>query len=122
MITTQMPLDYETDLSMTAALNWIYASHLSPPELPYALVYSEKRLGGIVLPDLAPNTPMQLPFRTMEFAGSTSQAVVVYVPNTGCLRVLDASRRRSPDLLPIPRSLDIAYPPLQLEAHHGQSA
>ncbi len=122
VITTQMPLDYETDLSMTAALNWIYASHLSPPELPYALVYSEKRLGGIVLPDLTPNTPMQLPFRTMEFAGSTSQAVVVYAPNTGCLRVLDASRRRSPDLLPIPRSLDIAYPPLQLEAHPGRSA
>ena len=26
VITTQMPLDYETDLSMTAALNWMYAS------------------------------------------------------------------------------------------------
>jgi hypothetical protein len=89
VITTQMPLDYETDLSMTAALNWIYASNPQPPHLPYAMIYAEKRLGGIVLPDLAANTPMQLPFRTMEFLGSTSQAVVVYVPSNGCLRVLD---------------------------------
>jgi hypothetical protein len=89
VITTQMPLDYETDLSMTAALNWMYDSNPRPPHLPYAMVYAEKRLGGIVLPDLGGNTPMQLPFRTMEFRGSTSQAVVVYVPSNDCLRVLD---------------------------------
>jgi hypothetical protein len=91
LITQQMPLDYETDLSMTAAVNWIYAPDLRPASLPYALVYSEKRLGGIVLPDLKPGTPMRLPYRTVEFNGSTSQVVVIYVPSNGCLRVLDPS-------------------------------
>jgi hypothetical protein len=89
LITQQMPLDYETDLSMTAAVNWIYAPESRPTALPYALVYSEKRLGGIVLPSMDPNTVMHLPYRLVDFTGNTSQAVVIYVPPNGCLRVLD---------------------------------
>jgi len=92
IVTTQLALDYETDLSMTAALNWIYADSPKPPRLPYAMVFSEKRLGGIVLPNLEPGTPMRLPFRTMEFTGDTSHVVVVYVPPDGCLRVMDPAR------------------------------
>ncbi len=91
LITQQMPLDYETDFSMTAALNWIYAPGPHPASLPYALVYSEKRLGGVVLPSLKPDTVMHFPYRTVEFTGSTSQVVVIYVPPGGCLRVLDPS-------------------------------
>lgn len=89
IITQQMPLDYETDLSMTAAINWIYASEIHAPDLPYALIYSEKRLGGVVLPDLKPDTPLKLPYRTVTFNGNTSQAIVIYVPPNGCLRVFD---------------------------------
>jgi len=89
IITLQMPLDYETDLSMTAAINWIYAAEIHPPDLPYALLYSEKRLGGEVLPDLKPGTPIKLPYRTVTFNGNTSQAIVIYVPSNGCLRVFD---------------------------------
>lgn len=91
LITQQMPLDYETDLSMTAALNWIYSSKPNPTTLPYALVYSEKRLGGFTLPNLSPGTLIQLPFRTVAFAGNTSDTVTIYVPRNGCLRVLDPS-------------------------------
>jgi hypothetical protein len=84
-----MPLDYETDFSMTAALNWMYAPASHPAALPYALVYSEKRLGGVVLPSLEPGVAMRFPFRTVEFTGNTSQIVAIYVPPNGCLRVLD---------------------------------
>lgn len=89
VITQQMPLDYETDLSMTAALNWMYTQAVHPPVLPYALIYSEKRLGGSVLPDLKPDTPINLPFRTVSFKGSNSQSIVIYVPSNGCMRVFD---------------------------------
>jgi hypothetical protein len=89
LITQQMPLDYETDLSMTAALNWIYAAEPHPATLPYALVYSEKRLGGSVLPSLDPDTAMNLGFRTVSFTGNTSATITLYVPRNGCLRVLD---------------------------------
>ncbi len=89
LVTQQMPLDYETDLSMTAALNWIYAPQTDPAALSYALVYSEKRLGGSVLPNLNPDTPMNLAFRTVSFTGNTSETITIYVPRNGCLRVLD---------------------------------
>ncbi|HEX8990875.1 MAG TPA: hypothetical protein VF784_04285, partial [Anaerolineales bacterium] len=89
LITQQMPMDYETDFSMTAALNWMYAPKPHPSSLSYALVYSEKRLGGIVLPSLQPGTVMHFPFRTVAFTGNTSQVVAIYVPPNGCLRVLD---------------------------------
>ncbi len=89
IITQQMPLDYETDFSMTAALNWIYAPQGRLTSLPYAMVYSEKRLGGIVLPSLNPDTPMRFPYRTLDFRGNTSRTVAIYVPPNGCLRVLD---------------------------------
>ncbi len=91
LITQQMPLDYETDLSMTAALNWIYAPRADPSGLSYALIYTEKRLGGPALPNLHPGTPMSLAFRTVSFTGNTSNTVTIYVPRDGCLRVLDPS-------------------------------
>ncbi len=89
VVTQQMPLDYETDFSMTAALNWIYAPQLRSAALPYALIYDEKRLGGGVLPSLETGTIIRFPFRTIEFTGSTSKMVAIYVPADGCLRVLD---------------------------------
>jgi len=105
IITQQMPLDYETDLSMTAAVNWIYTEAVHPPDLPYALIYSEKRLGGSVLPDLKPNTAIDLPYRTVTFKGSTSQAVVIYVPPNGCLRVLDPAFNDAETYSKFPESL-----------------
>ena len=95
LLTDQMPIDYETDLSFTAPINWMYApdyKRSSPMDmranLPYALLYVEKRLGGS-LPSLEPNTNIRLDFRTVDFVGSTSQAIVIHMPRNGCLRVLD---------------------------------
>src|SRR5215216_6698166 len=99
LLTDQLPIDYETDLSFTAPINWMYApnySRSSPMDesgnLPYALLYTEKRLGGGSLPSLEPNTAIGLPIRRVSFTGSTSQVLVIYMPPNGCLRVLDAVR------------------------------
>ncbi len=92
LLTYQMPIDYETDLSFTAPVNWLYAKEITPPGLPYALLYTEKRLGGSTLPSLAPDTKISFNYRTLTFNGSTSQAVVIYMPVNGCLRVLDPTR------------------------------
>ncbi len=96
LLTDQLPIDYETDLSFTAPINWMYApnySRTSPGSesgnLPYALLYTEKRLGGGSLPSLEPNTAIGLPIRRVSFTGSTSQVLVIYMPPNGCLRVLD---------------------------------
>jgi hypothetical protein len=99
LLTDQMPIDYETDLSFTAPINWMYAPDYkrSTPQsgsvdtrsdLPYAMLYVEKRLGGS-LPSLETNTNIELSFRTVSFKGTTSQAIVIYMPRNGCLRVLN---------------------------------
>jgi hypothetical protein len=53
------------------------------------MIYTEKRLGGQALPELRAGVDIRLPFRTMEFIGSTSQVLAVYVPQNGCLRIFD---------------------------------
>lgn len=92
LLTDQMPIDYETDLSFTAPINWMYAPDYRRSDLPYALLYVEKRLGRVTLPSLEPRTSVNLSFRTVNFKGSTSQAIVIYMPKNGCLRVLDSAR------------------------------
>ncbi|HVN16972.1 MAG TPA: hypothetical protein VMT73_14610 [Anaerolineales bacterium] len=82
-----MPL--ETDLSFTAPVNWIYAPNYSGGDVPYALLYTEARLGGGTLPELQPHMNVTLPLRTVNFHGSTDSALVILVPENGCLRVLD---------------------------------
>jgi hypothetical protein len=99
-----MPL--ETDLSFTAGVNWLFAPRYSGGDLPYALLYSEARLGGGVLPGLEPGKQVVLPFRTVSFRGSTDAVVAFLVPSSGCLRILDPRlgdeatyEKESPDLL-----------------------
>lgn len=92
LLTYQLPSEYEPDLSYTGPINWMYAPTISPPVLPYALLYTEKRIGGFTLPSLAPDSPIQFNYRTTKFNGSTSQVVVIYMPVNGCLRVLDPAR------------------------------
>lgn len=99
LLTHQLPIDYETDLSFTAPINWMYAPEYkrsgpvdSGSDLPYALLYTEKRLGGIALPSLDRNTKITLPIRRVSFNGTTSQVLVIYMPQNGCLRVLDPVR------------------------------
>jgi hypothetical protein len=92
LLTDQMPIDYETDLSFTAPINWMYAPDYTRSDLPYALLYVEKRLGRVALPSLEKNTEIKLSFRTVDFSGSTSQAIVIHMPKNGCLRLLDSAR------------------------------
>lgn len=92
ILTDQMPIDYETDLSFTAPINWMYAPEYTRSNLPYMLLYTEKRLGGPTLPVLEPNIKITYPYRTVNFSSSTSQAITIYMPTNGCLRVLDSSQ------------------------------
>ena len=92
LLTDQMPIDYETDMSFTAPINWMYAPNFSRADLPYLMLYTEKRIGGTTLPSFEPNTPISFPYRTVTFHGNTSQAIVIYMPRDGCLRVLDPTR------------------------------
>jgi len=88
LITDELPLDYETDLSFTAPINWMYASTNTQYNLPYGITFLKIRLGSS-LPVLTPNTPINIGMRGASFSGSTSQALVLYMPKDGCLRIFD---------------------------------
>ncbi|HJQ13521.1 MAG TPA: hypothetical protein VJ830_02140 [Anaerolineales bacterium] len=99
LLTHQLPIDYETDLSFTAPINWMYAPEYgqsssadTQEDIPYALLYTEKRLGGAAILSLDQNTKITLPIRRVSFNGTTSQVLVIYMPQNGCLRVLDPAR------------------------------
>ncbi len=92
LLTHQMPIDYETDNSFTAPINWMYAPEYTRSNLPYLLLYTEKRIGGVTLPALEKGIDINYPYRTVNFKGSTSSAVVLFMPRDGCLRVLDPGR------------------------------
>ncbi len=92
LLTDVIPgLPLETDLSFTAPVNWIFAPEYTGGDLPYALLYTEARLGGGTIPEIRPRLEVNLPFRTVTFHGSTDAALVIFVPENGCLRVLDPS-------------------------------
>lgn len=110
LLTNQMPIDYETDASFTAPINWMYAPDYARGDLPYLLLYTEKRLGGPTLPSLAPGVQIVFPYRTVTFRGSTSKAVVIYMPPGGCLRVLDASRGDAELYAKLPAHFTAAIP------------
>ena len=90
ILTHELPLHYETDMGLTAPLNWIYAPDYSGGDLPYALIYTRTRLGKSSLPALEPDQPISFDYRTVDFMGSTSQAITILVLPNACLRVLDS--------------------------------
>jgi hypothetical protein len=92
LLTDQLPIDYETDLSFTAPINWMYAPNYTRSDLPYAMFYTEKRLGGASLPSLTKGVDISMSVRRVGFHGSTSQVIVIHMPQNGCLRVLDPAR------------------------------
>jgi hypothetical protein len=92
LLTNELYIDYETDLSFTAPVNWIYAPDYQGYDLPYALLFTEIRLGSVSLPSLQRNTDINLSLRRASFHGSTAQVIVISMPRNGCLRVLDPAR------------------------------
>lgn len=110
LLTHQMPIDYETDNSFTAPINWMYAPDYTRADMPYMLLYTEKRLGGVTLPSLERDVEITFPYRTVTFRSSTSQAVVIYMPRNGCLRVLDPARGDAETYSREPKFLTDAIP------------
>ena len=86
---------YQDD-SLTAILNWTYAPENTSKEMDYMVQYLSVRLGREI-PDLTPGLPIEHPYRSQHFSGSTDQIMVVYYQPPGCLRVLDYAH---PDRLP----------------------
>jgi uncharacterized membrane protein YidH (DUF202 family) len=89
LLTSQMPFIFYSDNSLTAPLNWIYASDSDFDPLDYLLVDIEARLGNKIT-GLEPGLAIDIPYRVTSFHGSTSQAIVLFYSPPRCLKILNA--------------------------------
>lgn len=87
LITDEIQIDYETDYSLTAPINWMYAPGFQPPRLPYLVLGVGERPGKF--PTLEPGQDFQFAFRPVRFYGNTSQVVGFIATPTACLHILD---------------------------------
>lgn len=85
LFTDTLEIDYETDYSLTAPINWLYAPDLDSLQLPYLVFGVDMRPDRLALD---PNTPIEFPFRPAHFSGNTSQSIAFLAPLRGCLRIL----------------------------------
>jgi hypothetical protein len=88
LATNEFPLTYYSDNSLTAPLNWTYAPDIQGTQIPYLVSYLEVRKNS-VFSNFLSNQPAHYPLRKLDFYGNTSDTVVVYKPDIGCLTVLD---------------------------------
>jgi hypothetical protein len=103
LVTVELPFQYVADLQLSAPLNLMYAPDAS--ELKYVLLYTRNRLGGTLLPRLAPGLPMEGQYRTVPFKSTTSNMVLIHQTGDGCLHLIDP-RYASPEAYPgLPENL-----------------
>ncbi len=88
LIAYELPFKYYSDNSLTAAINWTYAPEYHGGDLPFVLDYLTVRKNS-VLKQLDPGIAITQKYRSLEFKGNTSDVVVLYLSDSGCLRVLD---------------------------------
>jgi len=99
VLSNDLPVKYFSDNSMTAPLNWIYASRNSSSSAWYAFYYPTVRL-GTSLKGLDKGIPIQHDYLAANFIGNTSQAVAIDFEPPACLRVLDPQLDLMNEMLP----------------------
>jgi hypothetical protein len=93
VMTSEIPFTYYSDNSLTAPLNWIYAPDNKSQQMDYLLYDIEARLGEN-FSGLEPGMTIDMPYRTAEFQGSTSQAIVLFYDPPRCLKVMNPALDR----------------------------
>ncbi|MCD4672229.1 MAG: hypothetical protein K8R77_06165 [Anaerolineaceae bacterium] len=88
ILTHQLPLNYYSDNSLTAPLNWIYAPDNHSDDIPYYLGFTTVRLGQSI-PAFEDGLPIHQTYRSASFDSTTSKALVIFYSPPGCLKIVD---------------------------------
>ena len=108
----ELPLKFDDDEAITAAVNWIYGNNDIPGEMAYFVADVKLRLGKSFT-SLDQGIDIHKDYRATSFDGSTSQVIVMSYDPPKCLRVFDVVLH---DSLPgIPEPLPNAIPLSRLE-------
>jgi hypothetical protein len=89
VMTTNFPLNYYSDNSLTAPLNWTYDPESKNAQLNYLLYFTDVRLMSQRLTSLSKNQEINQPYRSFSFEGNTNNALIIKFSPPGCLQVLD---------------------------------
>lgn len=90
LFTTSLPFaSYYSGSSLTAPLNMIYAPEIQRETIPYQMILSVSPQMES-MPVLIPNQRIDRPTRVFRFIGNTSDSLVVYKPEQGCLKILSS--------------------------------
>jgi hypothetical protein len=102
LLSNDIPLNYYSDNSLTAMLNWVYSPGNKSLDMSYLLDYVSVRL-GTGLPALTKGLPLTQDYSTLSFSGSTDETIAFFASPPSCLRLLDRQLddhyQRLPDLL-----------------------
>jgi hypothetical protein len=109
------PFQYESDNSLTAPLNWMYAADNKTQQMSYLFYFISLRQQQKTL-TLQPGIPIHDNYLAAQFDGSTSQALVLYYNPPACVRILDPRYDADIPVLPRPISaaIDLSRPELVL--------
>jgi len=99
VMTSEIPFTFYSDNSLTAPLNWIYdrmfilnydqaGGNIQGTDMPYLLYDIEARLGQ-GLPAIEEDQAIRLSYRTTQFNGSTSKAIVLFYDPPRCVKVMN---------------------------------
>ncbi|HSQ25741.1 MAG TPA: hypothetical protein VLM80_01330 [Anaerolineales bacterium] len=80
-------LDYYSDNSLTAPLNWTYAPDNYSLDMSYLFMDIEARLGND-LASIEPDLPIHSQYRSAYFDGNTSQSILVFFAPPRCVKVM----------------------------------
>jgi hypothetical protein len=89
IMTTNFPLNYYSDNSLTAPLNWTYDTENKTAKLNFLFYFTDVRLKSQRLTSLLKNQTIQQPYRSFSFEGNTNNALVLKFAPPGCLQILD---------------------------------
>lgn len=93
IISSDLPLRYYSDNSLTGPLNWVYAPDNRSMQMSYMFYYASIRSERRLL--FQPAQPIRQDYLAASFTGSTDQMVALIFHPPACLRILD------PDLDPV---------------------
>ena len=89
LMTTNFPLHYYSDNSLTAPLNWTYDPESKTAQLNYLFYFTDVRLKSQRLKVLAKDQTIEQPYRSFFFEGNSNNALVLKFSPPGCLQILD---------------------------------
>jgi len=96
-----LPLNYYTDLSMTAPINMIYTTEPQTGAVPYVFFFPTVRMqqNGLVI--LTPGQEITHSYPVGEFNGTTEDSLTIYYSPPSCLRLVDPYLESENVVLPL---------------------